>query len=112
LSDHELLFAGETENSTDQGLKKPTVALNSKGNKMTTRSTRSKAVKETVKETIKEVLEIADISEPKNKRLKKSVNVIKPAILPLKTQNSIIRTVLDRLDGKSVILHGIDRTKS
>ena len=87
-----------------------------KREKMTTRSTRSAAVKETVKEIVKEpvkeVPEVSDIPEPKNKKLKKSVNVIKPAILPIKTQNSIIRTVLDRLDGKSVILHGIDRTKS
>lgn len=50
---------------------------------------------------------------PKNKRVKKSpVAVQTPAVLSLKTQNSIIRTVLDRLDGKSTILHGIDRSKS
>lgn len=78
---------------------------------MTTRSTRSKAVKETIKESVKEISDVADILEPNNKKLKQSV-VVKPEVLPLKTQNSVIRNVLDRLDGKSVILHGIDRTRS
>lgn len=78
---------------------------------MTIRSTRSKAVKEIVIESVKEIAPVADVSEPNIKKLKKSV-IVKPAVLPLKIQNSIIRNVLDRLDGKSVILHGIDRTKS
>ena len=38
--------------------------------------------------------------------------IINSATLPVEDQNSIIRTVLDRLSGKSVILHGIERTKS
>lgn len=78
----------------------------------TTRSS-SRAIKESsVKEAVKEVFNNA--TEPKNKKLKKAAAAIvkQEAVLPLKTQNSIIRTVLDRLDGKSVILHGIDRTKS
>lgn len=50
--------------------------------------------------------------ELNNKKLKKTLVTVKQAVLPLKTQNLIIRTVLDRLDGKTVILHKIDRTKS
>lgn len=74
----------------------------------TTRSS-SRAIKES---SVKEV--VNNVTEPKNKKLKKAAAAIvkQEAVLPLKTQNSIIRTVLDRLDGKSVILHGIDRTKS
>lgn len=73
---------------------------------MTTRSTRSKTTKESVKSEA-----ATDVPMPKNKKLKKSVE-IQSAVLPLQVQNSILRTVLDRLDGKSVILHGIERTKS
>lgn len=88
-------------------------------NMTTVRSTRSSSraiketpVKEAVNGTVKEL--VKNVTESKNKKLKKAAaGVVKQeAVLPLKTQNSIIRTVLDRLDGKSVILHGIDRTKS
>lgn len=45
----------------------------------------------------------------KNKKIKVDQE---GAILPVQTQAAIVRTVLDRLDGKSVILHGIDRTRT
>lgn len=45
----------------------------------------------------------------KNKKVKIEPRTV---ILPVETQASIVRTVLDRLDGKSVILHGIDRTRA
>ena len=46
-----------------------------------------------------------------NSRSKK-VKISATAVLPVEKQNLIIRKVLDRLDGRSVILHGIEKTKS
>lgn len=46
-----------------------------------------------------------------NSRSKK-VKISATAVLPVEKQKLIIRNVLDRLDGRSVILHGIEKTKS
>jgi hypothetical protein len=80
--------------------------------KMTVRSSRSRTNKEVgVGDGVGVGVKVNE--ELNNKKLKKTTLVtVKQAVLPLKTQNLIIRTVLDRLDGKTVILHKIDRTKS
>lgn len=43
---------------------------------------------------------------------KAKVSGEKAPILPIEKQNLIIKNVFDRLDGRSVILHGIEKTKS
>jgi hypothetical protein len=81
--------------------------------KMTVRSSRSRTNKEVgdgVGVSVGVGVKVHE--ELNNKKLKKTLVTVKQAVLPLKTQNLIIRTVLDRLDGKTVILHKIDRTKS
>lgn len=79
--------------------------------KMTVRSSRSRTNKEVgVGDGVGDGVKVHE--ELNNKKLKKTLVTVKQAVLPLKTQNLIIRTVLDRLDGKTVILHKIDRTKS
>lgn len=87
------------------------MTIKTRGKPRTTR-----AVEETVVENKKKV------AVAKNKKAKIEQPVIipvpeimpepEPAILPIRVQDSIVRTVLDRLNGKSVILHGIDRTKT
>lgn len=55
------------------------------------------------------------VEEPVNKKAKSkkpSSISIPTASVSIKEQNLIVRTILDRLDGKSVILNGIERTKS
>jgi hypothetical protein len=83
--------------------------------KMTVRSSRSRTNKEVgvgdgVGDGVGVGVKVHE--ELNNKKSKKTLVTVKQAVLPLKTQNLIIRTVLDRLDGKTVILHKIDRTKS
>lgn len=57
-------------------------------------------------------------SEPAVKKIVKSkkktvyTSASAAACLSIEEQNSIISSVLDRLDGKSIVLHGIERTKS
>lgn len=64
---------------------------------------KTEAAEETVVENNKN-----DVVAVRNKKSKTE----QPAILQARVQDSVVRTVLDRLDGKSVILHGIDRTRT
>lgn len=51
--------------------------------------------------------------QPQILKTKKSkVSAAEAPILTAEHQNSVIKIVLDRFDGRSVILHGIEKTKT